>query len=81
MTDEHTKGAISKVTGTVEEALGKLTGNKKQELHGTVRQVQGAGQEALGDIQDAIRGPDRKDADREDADREDDAHDDDAHED
>lgn len=71
MTDEHTKGAISKVTGKVEEALGKLTGNRKQELHGTVRQVQGSGQEALGDIQDAVRGPDH----------ESDAHESDAHED
>jgi uncharacterized protein YjbJ (UPF0337 family) len=68
MTDEHTKGTISKVTGKVEEALGKLTGNKKQELHGTARQVQGSGQEALGDIQDAVRGPDHEgDADEDDA--------------
>jgi len=65
MTDEHTKGAISKATGKVEEALGKLTGNKQQELHGTVRQVQGAGQEALGDVQDAIRSPDHDDDARE----------------
>ena len=63
MTDEHTKGAISKVSGKVEEALGKLTGNKRQELRGSVRQVQGAGQEALGDVQDAVRGPDREDDD------------------
>ncbi len=71
MTDEHTKGAISRVTGKAEEALGKLTGNKKQELHGTVRQVQGSGQEALGDVQDAIRGPAREDDAREDDARED----------
>jgi len=72
MTDEHTKGAISKVTGRVEEALGKLTGNKEQELHGTVRQVQGAGQEALGDIQDVVRGPDHEvDAHESDAHRDD----------
>lgn len=57
MTDEHIKGAISKATGTAEEGLGKLTGNQQQELHGKVEQVQGAGQEALGDIQDAVRGP------------------------
>ena len=63
MTDEHTKGAISKVTGEVEEGLGKLTGNKEQELHGKAKQVQGAGQEALGDIQDVVRGPKDKDKD------------------
>ncbi len=61
MTDEHTKGAISKATGKVEEGLGKLTGNKEQELHGKVKQVQGTGQEGLGDIQDAVRGDKDKD--------------------
>ena len=63
MTDEHTKGAISKLTGEVEEGLGKLTGNKEQELHGKAKQVQGAGQEALGDIQDVVRGPKDEDED------------------
>ena len=57
MTDEHTKGAISKVRGKLEEGLGKLTGNRKQEVKGRARQVQGAGQEGLGDIQDAVRKP------------------------
>lgn len=57
MTDEHTKGAISKATGTIEEGLGKLTGDKEQELHGKAKQVQGTGQKTLGDIQDAVRGP------------------------
>jgi uncharacterized protein YjbJ (UPF0337 family) len=55
MTDERTKGAINKAAGKVEEGLGKLTGNKKQELHGKVKQVQGAGQEALGDIEGAAK--------------------------
>jgi len=63
MTDEHTKGTISKATGEVEEGLGKLTGNKEQELHGKAKQVQGAGQEALGDIQDVVQGSKDKDED------------------
>ncbi len=57
MTDEHTKGAVSKVRGKLEEGLGRLTGNRKQEVTGRARQVQGAGQEGLGDIQDAVRKP------------------------
>ncbi len=45
MTDEHTKGAISKATGKVEEGLGKLTGNKEQEPpRQRPSEVQGAGQ-------------------------------------
>ena len=57
MTDEHTKGALSKARGKIEEGLGKLTGNRPQQARGTVRQVQGQAQEGLGDVQDAVRGP------------------------
>ena len=55
MTDEHTKGAISKAKGKVEEVAGKLTGNRRQEAKGKARQVQGAAQQGLGDIGDAVR--------------------------
>ena len=34
-----------------------MTGDKEQELHGQVKQVQGEAQKALGDVQDAVRGP------------------------
>ena len=57
MTDEHTKGAISKAKGTIEQGLGKLTGDKEEQAHGKAKQVQGDAQKGLGDIQDAIRGP------------------------
>ena len=57
MADEHTKGAICKVKGTVEEGLGKLTHNRKQQAQGKAKQVQGAAQNGLGDVQDTIRGP------------------------
>ena len=60
MTDEHIKGAISKAEGKVEEGLGKLTGNRRQQAHGKVKQVQGDAQKGLGDIQDAVRGPQDK---------------------
>jgi uncharacterized protein YjbJ (UPF0337 family) len=56
MTDEHILGAISKAKGTVEEGLGKLTHNRKQQAHGKATQVQGAAQNGLGDIQDMARG-------------------------
>ncbi len=57
MTDEHTKGAISKVQGKVEELLGTLTGDKAKQAHGKAKQVQGDTQKGLGDVQDAVRGP------------------------
>lgn len=55
MTNEHTKGAISKARGRIEEAVGKLTGDRREEARGKVRQVQGEAQEGLGDVQDAVR--------------------------
>jgi uncharacterized protein YjbJ (UPF0337 family) len=57
MTDEHVKGAVSKVSGTIEEGLGKLTHNRKQQARGKARQVQGAAQNGLGNVQDTVRGP------------------------
>jgi uncharacterized protein YjbJ (UPF0337 family) len=57
MSDEHTKGAISTAQGKVEEGLSKLTGDKEAQVHGKAKQVQGAAQKGLGDVQDAIRGP------------------------
>jgi uncharacterized protein YjbJ (UPF0337 family) len=61
MSDEHIKGAISTAEGKVEEGLGKLTGDKEAQAHGKAKQVQGAAQKGLGDVQDAIRVPKDKD--------------------
>jgi len=55
MSDEHVKGTLSKAQGTVEEGLGKATGNKQGQARGKARQVQGDAQKGLGDIQDAVR--------------------------
>jgi uncharacterized protein YjbJ (UPF0337 family) len=55
MADEHVKGAVSKAEGKVEEGLGKLTGDERQQARGRTRQLQGDAQKGLGDIQDAVR--------------------------
>lgn len=57
MTDEHTKGTANKAQGKVEEELGKLTGDRRQQAKGKARQVQGSAQQGLGKIQDAVRRP------------------------
>lgn len=54
MTKEHTKGTINKVRGKVEEAVGGLTGDRRGQARGKVRQVKGEVQEGLGDVQDAV---------------------------
>jgi len=55
MTDQHVKGAISSAKGTVNEGVGKLTGDKKLETKGKVQKVQGKAQEGVADVQDAVR--------------------------
>ena len=51
MTDQHVKGAVSTVKGTVNEGVGKLTGDKKLEAKGKVQKVQGKAQDVLGDVE------------------------------
>ena len=57
MTDLHAKGATNKAKGQVEEGLGKLTGDRRQETKGKVKQVQGSAQQSVADIQDAGKRP------------------------
>jgi uncharacterized protein YjbJ (UPF0337 family) len=57
MTDLRAKGATNKAKGQVEEGLGKLTGDRRQQAKGKVKQVQGSAQQSLADIQDADRRP------------------------
>jgi uncharacterized protein YjbJ (UPF0337 family) len=54
MTDQHVKGAVSTVKGTVNEGVGKLTGDRKLGMKGKVQQVQGKAQGGLGDVQDVL---------------------------
>lgn len=60
MTDLRTKGATNKAKGQVEEGLGKLTGDRREETKGKVKQVQGSAQQSLADIQDASRRPSKR---------------------
>jgi uncharacterized protein YjbJ (UPF0337 family) len=55
MADQHVKGAVSTVKGTVNEGVGGLTGDTKLEAKGKVQKVQGKVQGKLGDLGDAVR--------------------------
>jgi uncharacterized protein YjbJ (UPF0337 family) len=57
MPDLRAKGATNKAKGQVEEGLGKLTGDRRQETKGKVKQVQGSAQQSVADIQDAGKRP------------------------
>jgi uncharacterized protein YjbJ (UPF0337 family) len=57
MTDMHAQGATNKAKGQVEEGLGKLTGDRREEAKGKVKQVEGSAQQSVADIQNAGRNP------------------------
>jgi uncharacterized protein YjbJ (UPF0337 family) len=54
MADQHVKGAVNTVKGTVNEGAGKVIGDKKLETQGTVQKVEGKVQDGLGDAEDAV---------------------------
>ena len=55
MTDQHVKGAVSTVKGTINEGVGGLTGDTKLEAKGKAQKVQGKVQNKMGDVHDAVR--------------------------
>jgi uncharacterized protein YjbJ (UPF0337 family) len=55
MTGLRTKGTVNKVTGRVEEGLGKLTGNRAQQSTGKTKQYKGAAQQGVANLQDAAK--------------------------
>jgi hypothetical protein len=61
MTDEHTKGAISKEQGSSEERLRALTGDRKPKTRGKGKPTQDDPQRRPGDVVDAVRERTNKD--------------------
>ena len=55
MNEQHTKGTLAKIRGRIEEALGRLTGNRRQQVRGVARQVEGDVRLGVGDAQDAVK--------------------------
>jgi uncharacterized protein YjbJ (UPF0337 family) len=53
MDKEHIKGAIDKAKDAVEDAAGKLTGDKTLQGEGKMDKAKGEGREAFGDANDA----------------------------
>jgi len=58
---DQVDGRLKEAAGKVQETAGKVVGNPKQEIKGTVNKTVGAAQAKYGDIKS-----DLKDADRED---------------
>jgi uncharacterized protein YjbJ (UPF0337 family) len=55
MDRQHIKGAAEKVKGTIKDATGKVTGNKKLQAEGKLDKAKGAAHDVAGDVKDAAR--------------------------
>jgi len=55
MNKDQVKGTAEKVKGKVNEAIGRTTGNTKQEIKGNVQQAAGQARKNLGDLKDAVK--------------------------
>jgi uncharacterized protein YjbJ (UPF0337 family) len=54
MSKKGIEGATQKGVGSIKEAAGKLTGNKKLEAEGLTDRAVGAAKEAVGKVEDKI---------------------------
>jgi uncharacterized protein YjbJ (UPF0337 family) len=55
MDREHIKGAADKAKGTIKDAAGKLTGDKKLQAEGKLDKAKGSAHNLAGDVKDAAR--------------------------
>jgi uncharacterized protein YjbJ (UPF0337 family) len=55
MDKDRIDGAGKKVTGSVKEAIGKVTGDAKLQAEGTADKAAGAAQNAVGGVKDTVR--------------------------
>lgn len=55
MDKENIKGAAQKAKGSIKDAAGALTGNKKLQAEGKADKMMGAARQSAGDLKDAGR--------------------------
>lgn len=60
MDKDKIKGSARQVQGSVKEAFGKLTGNKKVEAEGAADKAAGKVQSTVGGVKDTVRGAFKK---------------------
>jgi uncharacterized protein YjbJ (UPF0337 family) len=49
------RGTGKQVKGSIKEAIGKVTGNKRTEVEGTAERIAGKAQSEVGKAKDAVR--------------------------
>jgi uncharacterized protein YjbJ (UPF0337 family) len=55
MDKDRIRGAGKQVKGSMKEAIGKVTGNKRTEVEGTAEKIAGKAQSEVGKAKDAVR--------------------------
>lgn len=55
MNKDQVKGTAGKGKGKVNEAIGRATGNTKQEVKGDIQQAGGQARKNLGDAKEAVK--------------------------
>lgn len=53
--NDRARGTANDIGGKIKEGIGKLTGDKDLEAEGNLDQAKGKGQQALGDLKDALK--------------------------
>lgn len=55
MDREHVKGAAEKAKGSIKDAAGKVTGDKRLEAEGKLDKAKGSAHRLAGDVKDVAR--------------------------
>ena len=55
MDKDRVAGSAKKTKGSVKEAIGKVTGDRKTRAKGTVEKTEGQAQNAVGGVKDTVR--------------------------
>lgn len=56
MDKQRIKGAAQNIKGSIQKAVGRLTGNKRLEAEGNVNKAAGSVRTAVGEAKDTVRG-------------------------
>jgi uncharacterized protein YjbJ (UPF0337 family) len=56
MDKDRVAGSAKQAKGSVKEAIGKVTGDRKTESEGAAEKIAGRAQNAVGGIKDSVRG-------------------------
>lgn len=57
MDEDRLKGVGKQVSGSIKEAVGKITGDAKTQAEGTAEKTAGKAQNAVGGAKDSVRNP------------------------